>query len=275
MIIIEKVELINAIEKLIIEFAPKPITYKDIGKVFDLSGESIRRWINKYELQEELPDCFVHIHKKFHHFDEINKESAYWIGYLMADGCLSINRGNKRLMLECKIEDKEILEKFCDFLGIRKDRITLGHKGRSAALCIANNRFSTSVETYGIFPNKSHLENHLPSFCENDELFFQFLKGIIDGDGTIHTQRGSTGISFVNNSITFCEEVKQKLIKVLPYPSSVWILSHRYTGYQPLYFLKIGSGGPKRINLMFLFEKFYSDSKIILERKYTSFKKIL
>ena len=67
-------------------------------------------------------------------------------------------------MLECKIEDKEILEKFCEFLDIRKDRITIGHNGRSVALTMTDNVFSTSPSKYGINRNKSHIENHIPQF---------------------------------------------------------------------------------------------------------------
>lgn len=146
----------------------------------------------------------------------------------MADGCIASNGKNKsgfRLMLECKTEDKEILEKFCEFLNIRKNRITSGHNGASVALNISENNFTVSPREYGIVPNKSHIENTLPKIIkQNKELFFHYIKGLVDGDGTICTQYGSKGIMIVGNSKTLMEEIKQELEKYLPKPSSIWIM---------------------------------------------------
>lgn len=145
----------------------------------------------------------------------------------MADGCYTNTSKNPnvfRLMLECKKDDREILEKFCDFLGIRQDRISIGHKGTSVALCLSDRNFSTSVSSYGVVQHKSHKETVLPAFCEDYHLFLSFLKGLIDGDGTIHTSYGSPGVSFVNNSLSLCEEIKQFLQQILPEPSSVWVM---------------------------------------------------
>ena len=128
-------------------------------------------------------------------------------------------------MLECKIDDKEILEKFCDFLNIRKSRITIGHQGASAALSLSTQNFTTDLSIYGLVPNKSHQESVLPNAIkDNKELLFQYLKGLIDGDGTIHTAYRSPGISIVNNSKTLLNELKYELEKYLPEPNSIWLM---------------------------------------------------
>lgn len=150
----------------------------------------------------------------------------------MADGCVALkqpkNENQKitsRLMLECKSEDKEILEKFCDFLNIRKSRITSGHKGASVALSLSTQNFTTDLSIYGLVPNKSHQESILPiEIKENKEFLFQYLKGMIDGDGTIHTSYNSPGVSVLSNSKTLLEEIKVELEKYLPEPSSIWIM---------------------------------------------------
>lgn len=134
----------------------------------------------------------------------------------MADGCIAEKKPHTEngqttltLMLECKTEDKEILEKFCDFIGVRKDRLTSGHQGKSVALSIAANNFTTDFSDFGLVPHKSHIENHLPNFVyENENLFFQYFRGLVDGDGTIHTSYGSPGISLVGNSLSMMQEIK-------------------------------------------------------------------
>ena len=181
----------------------------------------------------------------------------------MADGCLAPDgKGKKgfRLMLECKTEDREILEKFCEFLNIRKDRITSGHQGASVALSMSENNFTISPRIYGIVPNKSHVENHLPEIMkENEKLFFQYFKGLVDGDGTICTQYGAKGVMLVGNSKTLLEEIKTELTKYIPEPSSIWIMEktkeHQQgkNATQSLFVLKVGTGLKDFSNLRYIY----------------------
>ena len=177
-------------------------------------------------------------------------------------------------MLECKIDDKEIIEKFCDFLDIRKSRITIGHNGMSAALSLSTQNFTTDLSIYGLVPNKSHQESVLPiEIKENKDLLFQYLKGLVDGDGTIHTAYGSPGVSVLSNSKTLLEELKHELEKYLPEPNSIWLMEKTKeqqkgkNASQSLFILKIGTGMYKHSNIAYLYKAFYEDKKIILTRK--------
>ena len=109
------------------------ITKVDLCNYLSTNEKYLRENIQSTGAYEDCDDVFLNIKKTIKVFDNIDEEAAYWLGYLMADGCFTTtSRGTAfRLMLECKIEDKEILEKFCEFLDIRKDRIRIGHNGRS------------------------------------------------------------------------------------------------------------------------------------------------
>lgn len=261
------------------------ITLEELASYFHVCSATIQKAIKETGAYEGCPDVFRHLKNPLHQFDIINEESAYWLGYLMADGCYTLhgkNRNGYRLMLECKVEDREILEKFCDFLQVRKERITFGHNNRSVCLSFTDNIFSTSVSTYGITYNKSHTENHVPKIIlENDNLFWQYFRGIIDGDGTIHTYHYSPGISFVSNSKIFVEEITQKVREKIPVPSAVWISERTVEqqkgrkATQNIYSMKIGVGGHKRLNSNFLYQTFYKNQNIILTRKWESFQKII
>ena len=259
----------------------KPITLYQVGNYLNISPKTLRKRMRESNAYENCPDVFVHILKTLHSFDSINEESAYWIGYLMADGCftsISANQNVYRLMLECKKDDKEILDKFCNFLGIRTDRITEGHNGQSVALCLADSNFSTSVNKWGILKNKSYKDLSIPETIKNNQVFFyQFLKGLVDGDGTVMMQWGRKGISIVSNSETLLKQCKKILQSTLPVPSSVWLykasVSKKQT--QLLYILKIGTGKKKgNPNIQYIFNMFYKEHKIILSRKYLLIKEL-
>ena len=258
------------------------ITLKEVCNKIGCCEKTLRKLMRENNLYDNCPDVFRQILKIIHVFDNINNESAYWLGYLMADGCFTNNstRSGERLMLECKIEDREILEKFCDFIGIRQERITIGHHGKSVALSLADSNFFTSVSKYGIVHNKSHLEITIPKeISSNNDFFLQFLKGLIDGDGTIHTYVHSPGISFVTNSKTLAEESKNILSCLLPEPTSIWIMEKTKEfipkATQSLFTLKIGSGRYNRSNLRYIFDAFYKNKKIILTRKYELLKSLI
>lgn len=224
-----------------------------------------------------MPDVFRTVLKTIHVFDNINPEASYWLGYLMADGCVTNER--PRLMLECKTEDREILEHFCDFCGVRQNRITIGHQGRSAALSLAQSNFSTPVTNYGIIPHKSHIQTHIPQeVLSTKDNLFQYIKGIFDGDGTINTSSRAPGIQILSNSNAFIEELRDQLRQLLPTPSSLWIITRDEENIpkatQNLYELKIGTG-VGRDNLIYLFKEFYSNYPIILKRKYETFKTLI
>lgn len=265
----------------------KYITNEEACKELGACQKTLRKKILELGGYDNCPDVFLHIQKPIHVFDKdkINNEAAYWLGYLMADGCYthtSSSNTNFRLMLECKIADKEILEKFCDFIGVRKERITIGHNGASVALSMTDNVYTTSVSEYGIVYNKSHLDHVIPEIIKNNEEFlFQYFKGLVDGDGTIHTAYGSPGVSIVDNSKSFLEELKTELEKYLPEPNSIWIMEKTIeqqkdrNATQSLFILKIGSGINKHSNMTYLYNKFYSNDKIILRRKEQLLKSLL
>ena len=50
-------------------------------------------------------------------FNEITEESAYWIGFLMADGCIATRKSSPYISLRISEVDIEHIEKFRSFLG--------------------------------------------------------------------------------------------------------------------------------------------------------------
>lgn len=246
--------------------------FEDISASFGMNIKAFRKMIKDMGIYEDFPDITRQMIKTIKNFDVLDEKSAYWIGYILADGCIT----DTRLMLECKITDIEILENFCDYLKIRKSRISYGHSNSSCCLGLSKSKFSTFVDKYGIEKRKSFKENHLcQEIAENETLFFQYLRGYFDGDGTVHTQRGSQGISVVGD-YSLLSEFKLYLEKYIPNPLSIWLNENsRKSDTHQLYTLKVGLGGKQHRMVKYIFDKFYTNKEIVLTRKFEDFKSIL
>lgn len=249
----------------------QPMSIEELSTSQGMDRKKIKKYRVLYNADIGFPDVTKTIIRIIDVFDDpLTPEAAYWIGYIAADGCIAKGQTptSQRLMLECKIEDREILKKFCDFVGLRTNRISLGHKGRSCCLDIYNKNFTTFPTEYGIAMRKSYKENHIDKrILNNDELFYQYLKGYMDGDGTVCMSKSSLGINFYGDQ-TLLLEIKDKLSQDLPYPH-LWMYKYpeHASTVRPLYILKAGVGF-KRANLHFFYKKFYENSFVVLTRKY-------
>lgn len=123
-------------------------------------------------------------------FDEINEESAYWIGFLMADGNISKNK----LALHLQKDDEEHLIKFKQFLGS-------GHKiidvpsTKSKRLAVSSKILINKLATYNIIPNKTYVATPPSNLAFNKH----FWRGVIDGDGCIGFSNRSTYIRLIGS----------------------------------------------------------------------------
>jgi hypothetical protein len=210
-------------------------------------------------------------------FSQPTERSFYWAGFLAADG--NIDKGKPRITLALKSSDIEHLEKF------KKD---LQFKGEIKQISSFDNRqsFKSKIyyKSYLRFTSKKIVEDlnnqflitpaksktlKFPSHLSNHPLIHHFVRGLIDGDGTIFykldLQRrencasiflcGTEGIVNSVDSIIFSNlnirgEVKNK--------NGLYYL--RYNGHEKL---------KKIINYL------YFNCTIFLNRKMESAQKIL
>lgn len=150
-------------------------------------------------------------------FDTISEESAYWAGFLMADGCLT-SRGHQIILglAEC---DRSHVEKFRDYLG-STHRVTLSLPGSwsipgattQCRVCITSERAWTSLTTLGITPRKSLTAEAAPELARHSA----FWRGVIDGDGCIViTGRGTTVLS-LTGAQRLLEQFREFVLKLVP-----------------------------------------------------------
>ena len=240
------------------------IRVSELAKEFNITESSMNYTLKKEGYREK--DIFIQLPKGYiRSFEEVNEETSYWLGYLQADGCINSSGGRPRLILECKSEDRELLENFCDFTKINKKRIKdTQHKNLSGSISFSV-RLDLYKTSFSIFPdkwlkeNKSLLDEELPK----DVIFYDYLLGLIDGDGGFYEGKRGSQLKLLCRESMLSQIINQ-LEKDLPQPTSIWTKEHPKT--KGLYELIIGNGKNNN-NFKFLYNQFY------LNKNYNSLKR--
>ncbi len=166
--------------------------------------------IEKYQNLNSLRSTNERIYKfhpniKLDYFLHIdNKEKAYWLGFLYADGYITQLRNNLRLGLEINKDDEIILDQFCETLGINPKNIKYYKKSNTVRIRITNDKIGyTLIKNRFIVGNTKSKNIELP-VLKSRGLYLAFLLGYFDGDGTTGTSRITSG------SIKFLLQISKK-----------------------------------------------------------------
>lgn len=141
-------------------------------------------------------------------FIDLTPEAAYVIGFILADG--SIQAG-PRWVLKISNTDELLLRKIRSVLGVtvpfcsERQKSTAHKPGFSLLIC--SKHLVCSLVDRGITPNKS-LTAHVPQIP--DSLFWHFLRGYFDGDGSVSAREGLR-TRFVSGSVELLSEIAQRI----------------------------------------------------------------
>lgn len=115
---------------------------------------------------------------------ELTEEKAYWIGFLMADGCIYKNV----IEVGLEFDDFEHIIKFRRCLKIESRPQffvslddTTGKYRRTCKISFTNKKMIEDLNSYGVVSRKSTKEIALNGIEKNRH----FWRGVIDGDGSI------------------------------------------------------------------------------------------
>jgi len=166
---------------------------RDLTKMFGLCFTSVTKYLNKMGVKTNGARLENTEDYKFNEnvFETINEESAYWAGFLMADGCIAERKYGKSVMLGLSYIDIGHLEKFRKFLGAEKRPIYVidhkfntngyGNVSKGCNLTIASVKMTDDLAKLGVTPHKSGRE----IACESLKWNKHFWRGMVDGDGSI------------------------------------------------------------------------------------------
>lgn len=204
-------------------------------------------------------------------FKEINSEtSAYFLGFLCADGNVQTANTAYCVTLKLKSDDQIILEKFRDIMSPSSSVKITG--GKYSYFRVNQKEICDQLISHGCVPNKS-LILEFPTTIPN-ELIRHFLRGYSDGDGTIYQNRfkNKKTINTIWKIIStkqFCEQTAKLLKEELDINCSQ-SLSRPQTN-KITTTLSVGGNLQVRKVLDWL----YKDATIYLPRKYDKYREFV
>lgn len=244
-------------------------TKTELAKSLNVSSDTIAYWQNKHCIPSPK-----RIKKKYEldcdFFAKIDtEEKAYWLGFIMADGCISTSNKkcpNSRLDIVLNENDNQHLNKVKKALqSTAPIENKVVHDKRGFSTNSSRIRFSSVVLCrdlikWGVVPQKTGKE--IMPDIEND-LLRHFIRGFFDGDGTICCQYktdkryrfhiGSASLLIIKQIISYFKTFN---IELKYYTD----LSYK----KPFYYIDSNS----HIITQKVMHILYDDAKIYLDRKY-------
>lgn len=164
---------------------------KQLAERFNLTIKQLKDILYRNKIKRSYSNRGkVEYNKSF--FETYTPLSCYWAGFLLADGCISVrpNKKDKFLTLNVSEKDKNHLEYFRTHLNSKNLKIITRHVKLNnknfnyCSIILYNNKICNDLElNFNVIKNKS-LRTIFPSNMP-DEYKYDFIRGIIDGDGSI------------------------------------------------------------------------------------------
>lgn len=152
-------------------------------------------------------------------FDIPSADRDYWVGMMMADGCVSLQGLNSyRIKLNLMNSDIEHLHKFKKFLKANNPIYEICTDNiQRATLSICSKRLFDSLSKFGVIPRKTKIAK--VHFLQKSK---DFWRGVIDGDGCLQFRNSKPSISIAgsqNLTLQYINFIKSFLpyCKVNPY----------------------------------------------------------
>ena len=236
------------------------VSWGTVKKVLKDNDVEIRKQVNQYSMGNNISDSL---------FAEINDaDSAYWLGFLYADG--SIKKDRNEIALELKESDIDSIKDFHSYCGnnnnIRRHVIKRdGKEYVSYASSFSNGAVKENLCKLGCVPRKSLIltcptEEQVPN-----EYFLDFLRGYIDGDGYIQFDTSKHRYRII---ICGTKDFLTGVVKRLDMFENTYIAKDSNSN---IYTLTISN----KENVYNLLCKLYENSKYHLKRKYDIYRNAL
>jgi len=251
-----------------------------IAEIYGVAGITVWRYLKRHNIETRPKGIKAPTYRKINEnaFNVLNENSEYWMGFLYADGNISliktINQTTKQFSCFLQTQDKKHIQKCLDFLEtdykikLKKSRgANLGYlvKGELFGFQITNPKLVDDLISHGFTTKKSESGSITNENLLNSR---HFWRGLIDGDGSIGFISKAPSFSLIAN-----EEMMGHFYNYI-YREVLFDKIFR-TAYQ----LKSGQSFAHHIHFEYndaklLVDHFYSNCTIYLDRKMEKAKKI-
>lgn len=145
-------------------------------------------------------------------FDELTEKSAYWLGFLYADGYVRMKDGKSgEVKLKLKDTDKSHIEKFLNDLECDKPiKCGVDNKSKFCSVTVYSNKMVNTLIELGCMNNKT-FKITFPKLEFN--LLRHFVRGYFDGDGSISKNSNKWSVINIAGNENFIPSLKNFLIE--------------------------------------------------------------
>lgn len=156
-------------------------------------------------------------------FKEWTSEMSYVLGYIVADGCISVSKERKKhpFRLNITSKEKEHLERIKKALG-SEHKISKKSGGNikvAYQLQIRNPVICEDLIALRVVPRKTY---NLGPIKVPDKYFPDFVRGFFDGDGSVYIYKvnrtSQIKVGFVSASLPFITHFNKNLCKAIGTP---------------------------------------------------------
>jgi hypothetical protein len=195
------------------------------------------------------------------YFDSLNKNSSYWLGFLMADG---YNSGD---FIRIDIMDEGHLEKLRDDIFLKRDAPIRIKKHSETDknvyyITIQDKLITNRLEQLGIVRKKSHIATYPddPNLIDN-----HFIRGLFDGDGSLSfTLKGNY------RKYMFSIVGSENLLKCIKDKITKLGINVGFSKCKSIFRIYV-CGNQQILKLL---DWIYKDSDVYLDRKYEKYKEL-
>lgn len=234
-------------------------TTEDIANLYNINNTTVRDYLIKAGVPRDIhgiPEYNID-HSTF---DVLSEESAYWIGFLMADGCV-MKHSDDCYSVSVALSSVDIvhLYKLRDF--VNSDKPVKQYKNRrdTCSFEIYSKNIAKNLISYGVVPRKTYTAKALKGIDNNRH----FWRGVVDGDGSIGCYNNKVKISLTCSNFIIDQFIH--FVKSFSYTKANKRKRDGSYGFS-VYGNKVATT---------VIHKLYSDCSISLDRKQESANNIL
>lgn len=209
------------IENIIELYVIKGYTIPKIREIYKCRTQTIldilnKNGVNTSENERKSVNRLLN-HEYFSSID--TEEKAYFLGLLMADGSV---RQHKEWTPTITLElvDKDVVEKFrnavnADSTITKTTRNRHINESPTYTVTIRSEQMARDLYNHGVVKNKTYLTTRLRKTIPK-ELAKHYLRGLVDGDGSLYNSNERWFLAITNGHIDFLEDVQDWLQELIP-----------------------------------------------------------
>lgn len=262
----------NEVKTKVREDYLRGFTMRELAEKYNIIEGTINLWVKNIARKKGVTSKCVNID----YFENTDTESkAYWLGFIMADGNVSITNGQYSLKIHIQYDDRIIIEKLLQDLNCSNkinDKTTLfkptGKFHKSSYVSITSRKLVEDLMKLGVVPRKTKNEI-IPNI---DKKFIRhFIRGFFDGDGIVSKNgknkngKVKVAVGFISNN-SMLKSISNEImggwenINHTKHPITEGISTMMSSSFK---------------KILHLYEYLYLDSSIYLERKFIKMKNYL